>query len=76
MTFADWRKRKGLSLRAAAARVGERGGGSLTGEYVRQLEAGTCLPSLPMADVIARGTDGEVTRMDWPETKPETGIKK
>lgn len=75
MTFAEWRKREGLSLRAAATRISETGGGSLTGECIRLLESGTRSPTIATADVISRGTGGEVTRMDWPEEKPETTTK-
>lgn len=71
MTLSEWRTREGLSLRAAAARISENGGGSLTGEYIRLLESGTRSPTIATADVINRGTGGTVTRMDWPEMVPE-----
>ena len=71
MTFLEWRKREGLSLKEAAARISRRGGGSITGAGLQLLEAGRRDPYMRTADLIARGTDGAVTRMDWPETKPE-----
>lgn len=75
VTFSEWRKKEGLSLRAAAERISEDGGGSITAEQIRLMEAGAVNLKMATADLIKRGTGGEVTRLDWPETKPEAAKK-
>jgi transcriptional regulator with XRE-family HTH domain len=60
MTLSQWRKKHGLSLRAAAEVLG------VSHVRVMQYERGDHSPRLKTVDRIERQTTGAVTRLDWP----------
>jgi transcriptional regulator with XRE-family HTH domain len=63
VTLKQWRKKHGLSLRAAAERF------EVTHSCIVQYESGANSPTLRTVDRIERLTRGEVARMDWPRSK-------
>jgi transcriptional regulator with XRE-family HTH domain len=64
MTLTEWRKSRGLSLRAAGEVLG------VSHVRVIQYERGDHSPRLRTVDQIERKTGGAVTRMDWPKEAP------
>lgn len=64
MTLTEWRKSRGLSLRAAGEVLG------VSHVRVLQYERGDNSPRLRTVDAIAKKTKGAVTRLDWPKEKP------
>jgi transcriptional regulator with XRE-family HTH domain len=66
MTLKEWRTKYKLTIIEAVKRLGLSSSGHLS-----LLERGATSPTLRTVDRVARATKGAVSRLDWPEEKPD-----